>query len=160
MFCFHILLWSTRHSSSWGVMDDLTQSSALCCSWPRLSCMCQMCLCVLVVALAIWKMWGRGGFLFFCACVYEWGYHTKRERLCVCVCAHVWGGGKTGRHVCCTAWLTEVIYMTLHLTLTETHGVVTHWVWTLMGFYRINVKCNRSITLILSALVLRYKVAS
>lgn len=61
--------------------------------------------------------------------------------------------------------LTEVMYdsVPLHLTLTETHGLpqcCNSGARRLVAFRRINVKRNRNIKLILSALVLRYKVAS
>lgn len=72
---------------------------------------------------------------------------------CVVLCAHA------------EEWLTEVMYdsVPLHPTLTETHGrsrSCNSGVWRLVAFCRINVKWNRNIKLILSALVLRYKVAS
>lgn len=72
---------------------------------------------------------------------------------CVVLCAHA------------EEWLTEVMYdaVPLQPTLTETHGPSrsrNSGVWRLVAFCRINVKWNRNIKLILSALVLRYKVAS
>lgn len=102
--CFHILLWSTRHSPPRGLMEDLTQSSDLCHSWPRLNYVCEIYLCVLLLIPreGVWDS------VFLCLS------ETQQERgydiwACVRVCAQR---------------LTVVMYdlMPLHATLTESRG--------------------------------------
>jgi len=52
------------------------------------------------------------------------------------------------------------IHDAVPLHLTETHSLCDSGLQILMAFCRINVKRNGNIKLILSVLVLRYKVAS
>lgn len=120
-------------------MDDLTQSSALCHSWPRLNYVCELCLCAWLPSDGECET--EGIFL----CVSERGTHEERGYVLTC-----------GGLLCvCAAGLTEVMYdlVPLHVTLcVVTQGCEDSWL-----FCRINVKWNRNIKLILSALVLRYK---